>query len=231
MLTLSFMASLLQNVTTRCAALLRPRGTLPFDRLSGTPLDHLADNYLAIITGSALFAGTGSALVLRQGLAVTCGHVVAERGRLTARSRRGLVELRVLGRSRRLDLAALAVPDGLGRPLTIGAAARGQEVWAMGTTTGGLAPTAAGRVETERATAWLDRRDGPGHAGLMYAAEAGPGYSGGPVVDAAGALVGLTEGIYTQLFGESPATWPRLPRLFAYHAADVLAEALRLQTN
>ena len=101
----------------------------------------------------------------------------------------------------------------------------------MGTTTGGLAPTAVGRVETGQATAWLDRRAGAGHAGLMYAAEAGPGYSGGPVVDAAGALVGLTEGIYTQLFGEFPATWPRLPRLFAYHAADVLAEALRLQTN
>ena len=223
---MSVMVSLFHQAMTRW---LRPRGTPPFDSLAGTPLDRVADNYLAIITGSVLFPGTGSALVLRPGLAVTSAHVVEGCAGLTALSRHGLVELHVLGRSRRLDLAVLAVPEGLGRTLPIARAAQGQAVWAMGTTTGWLAPTASGRVETDRATAWLDRVDGPGHAGLMYAAEAGPGYSGGPVVNASGALVGLTEGIYTELFDKPSAAWPQLPRLFAYHAADVWAESLALQ--
>lgn len=223
------MPSVLRKVLNRCALaranLLQPPGVLPFGGVAGTPLEHVADNYLAIVTGTAMFGGTGSAVVLRPGLAVTSAHVVEGLEHLDVLSRHGPVTACVLGRSSRLDLAVLAVPTDIGRTLATASAVAGQAVWAMGTTTGTLSPTATGRLENDRAMAWLGDGDGPTHAGLMYAAEAGPGYSGGPVVDAAGALVGMTEGIYTRLFGEAPAAWPRLPRLFAYHAADVLAEA------
>jgi S1-C subfamily serine protease len=228
------MATLLRRLVGRGAAagaaLLRPGAALPFDDLAGTPLEAVADNYLAIITGNRLFSSTGSALVLRPGLAVSSAHVVGRIPRVTALGRRGPVELRLLRQSRWMDLALLAVDEPFGRVLTLGRAAPGQPVWSMGTTSRPwLPPIAAGRVETDRATAWLAAPDGARHDGLMYAAEAGPGYSGGPVVDAAGALVGLTEGIYVDLTGESPAAWPRLPRLFAYHAAAVAAEAALLQ--
>ncbi len=212
------------------AGLMRTSCALPFNAASGTPLRAVADNYLAIVGGLGLFGGNGSALVLRPGLAVTSAHVVAHHGRWTALSSVGQVQVMVRAVSQRLDLAVLSVPAHVGRLLAIRDAEAGETVWAMGTTTGGNAPTAVGIVETTSARVCLeaDCDSGPFQEGLMFAAPAGPGYSGGPVVDRCGNVVGLTEGIYTRMFGECPARWPFQPRMFAYRMADVLREAERL---
>jgi serine protease Do len=210
--------------------LLRSSCLLPFAAAAGTPLEAVLANYLAIVNGVGVFGGTGSALILHPGLAVTSAHVVEGRGRVTAFGLGGPVELGVRAISDRIDLAVLDAPEALGGELTLRAALPGEPVWAMGATSGGLAPTAAGCIEVAAAQACLEAQvdEGPFQTGLMYAADAGPGYSGGPVVDGAGAVVGLTEGIYTRLFGEAPLSWPAVPRMFAYHAGTVLAEARRL---
>lgn len=212
------------------AGFVRATCAMPFTAVAGTPLAALADNYLGLVGGIGLFGSTGSVVILRPGLAVTSAHVVRCHGRLTAFSVAGSVELVVEAVSDRLDLAVLASPPGLGRALAVAEPRRGDRVWAMGTTTGTLPPTACGVVETTSASVCLEAEcaKGPFQPGLMYAAGAGPGYSGGPVVDDAGNLVGLTEGIYTRMFGALPASWPRQPRMFAYRAGDVVAEVERL---
>lgn len=231
------MAPLMRTVQ-KCYAqarlgLLRSHCVLPFAAAAGTPLEAVADNYLAIVNGIGLFGGTGSAIILRPGLAVTSAHVVEGRERLTAFCAGGPVDLTVRVASSRLDLAVLGTPESLGRSLPIRPALPGEAVWAMGTTSGALAPTAKGRVETAAALACLEAHcdHGPFQNGLMYAAAGGPGYSGGPVVDSSGAVVGLTEGIYTRLFGDTPLKSPDLPRMFAYHAEEVLAEVERLMVK
>lgn len=213
------------------AGLLRMSCALPFNAVKGTPLRAVADNYLAIVGGMGLLGGTGSALVLRPGLAVTSAHVVASHESFTALSTIGSVRVTVLAVSQRLDLAVLSVPSHVGRLLPVRDAEVGDTVWAMGTTTGGNAPTARGTVETTSARVCLEADcdgNGPFQEGLMFAAPAGPGYSGGPVVDSCGNVVGLTEGIYTRMFGDWPARWPFQPRMFAYRMGDVLREAERL---
>lgn len=210
--------------------LLRSSCAMPFAAVAGTPLAATSNNYLAIVNGIGIFRGTGSAVILRPGLAITSAHVVEGRQRLTAFSSQGPVELSVVGISQRMDLAALAAPECMGDELPVRSPQPGEPVWAMGTTKGSLAPVASGRVEATTARVCLEAQsaDGQFQQGLMYAAKAGPGYSGGPVVNAEGALVGVTEGIYTRMFGELPRAWPRLPRMFAYHAAEVASEAERL---
>lgn len=210
--------------------LLRSSCLLPFAAAAGTPLEAVVGNYLAIVNGIGVFGGTGSAVILRPGLAVTSAHVVERRERLTAFGIDGPVEVRVRAVSDRMDLAVLSVPARLGVALPVRPALPGETVWAMGATSGGLAPTARGRVEVASALACLEARVGeePFQDGLMYAAAAGPGYSGGPVVDRQGAVVGLTEGIYTRLFGAAPPSWPAVPRMFAFHAEAVAEEVERL---
>ncbi len=227
------MPPLVRHLVDRCtvarAGLLRSTCSMPFARIAGTPLEPLADNYLSLVTGFGLFGGTGSAIVLRPGLAVTSAHVLRRHERLTAQSSIGPVPVELVARSDRLDLAVLAVPHGIGRELRPAPAAVDLPVWAMGTTTGTLSATVAGRIENVRAVVCVEAEsEGPFQEGIMYAAEAGPGYSGGPLVDGRGRLLGMTEGIYTRMFGACPADWPDLPRMFAYHAEDVFAEAERL---
>lgn len=202
---------------------------LPFEAASETPLGRLNDNYLALVTGlPGLFGGTGSAVVIEPGLAVTNAHVV-KAGPFHAYAAKGEVAAMVLALSRRLDLALLRVPEDLGEAIALGQACKGDAVWAMGTTTGRIPPTVAGRVENPDAHAFVEATRDAVWGGLMYAAGAGPGYSGGPVVDGGGRLVGITEGVFTHFFdGLGEARLARDPMMFAYRSQDVLDEVDRL---
>ena len=94
---------------------------------------------------------------------------------------------RVLALSPRMDLAVLEVPAGFLRPAPIAAAApgRGAAVWALG-------PEGLGRsVATGRVTRPDVEMRGFG-IGFVAGVGALLGFSGGPVVDGQGRLVGLT---------------------------------------
>lgn len=201
---------------------------MPFDRVGSTPLVRICDNYLSIVTGiSGLFGGTGSAVLIGKGLAVTNAHVARASRRLNAFARSGrMLALEVMAVSDRLDLAVLGLDDVEGEPPPVAKASLAEPVWAMGTTAGQLAPVANGVVEQTCAWAQADGRLQPG---LMFTAPAGPGYSGGPVVNRDGELVGIVEGVFTHFFD---AVTQRRFRgqtvLFAYHAGDVLTEARRM---
>lgn len=134
----------------------------------------------------------------------------------------------VLARSERMDLAVLVAPRGFLRPaerISAGVS-EGMPVWAAGSST-------AGPVSAD---GWISRMGlnvpafGPGMVARMDAAL---GFSGGPVLDASGRVIGIT----TALRDAGPAGLPegvpaearRLRReVFLLGIAAVEAEAERL---
>lgn len=208
----------------------------PLDRARTTPLQEVSANYLTLHSGVPLLLGTtASAVLVGDGIAVTNRHVVESSiGPLYAVRGGATHAVRVMARSGAMDLAVLEAP-GLAAPSVRWAEATlDAPVWAMGTPILS-APVARGRVEN--LAAWYCSRpqaeagdgDCRGHTGLMLRADGAAGYSGGPVVDAEGRMVGLVAARFLEVFD---ATGRPLndgaPRLFAYPMATVMAEVERL---
>ena len=193
----------------------------------------IAASYAAVHVGGGAAPRTiGSAVAFEDGYVLTNAHVLRSGG--VAASEAVLVRkdgaratARVLARSDRMDLAVLVAPRGFLAPAPrLSAGVReGQPVWAAGS-------AASGAVS---ASGWISRLGlslpafGPGMVARMDAAL---GFSGGPVIDAEGRVVGIT----TALRDSGPAGLPegvaehRRPRrevfLIAIGAAE--AEARRL---
>jgi S1-C subfamily serine protease len=199
------------------------------------PLDHHA----IVVNGRV----AGSAFALYDGIAVTNAHVVrglrpgAHVALVAARSGRVRAPARVLAISRRMDLAILAVPAGfLKQVAAANAPARtGSRVIAAGIDagTGAWPPLeAAGEVLEPRIHL-------PSYGNGLVARLPGvrPGFSGGPVLDAEGRLVGMVtairEGPYDAhgaiaLSGFAPRQRADATEAFVLRAADIRAEADRL---
>lgn len=193
-----------------------------------------SDNYLLLWSGiPQLWGMTASAVIVADGLAVTNRHVVEASSHWSAESAgRGMVGVEVVALSDRMDLAVIAVPRGQGRPLALGAPAAGQEVWMMGAPSAlalGTGPVARGTLL--RPDAWSCASAACDHRqhGLMLAAPVTQGYSGGPILDSGGRLIGITQGVFTALFDEggNPVA-SALPHAFGYPIAAVMAETRRL---
>ncbi|WP_142849570.1 trypsin-like peptidase domain-containing protein [Telmatospirillum sp. J64-1] len=206
----------------------------PYSDLPGTPLAEMEDNYLSVFTGIPGFLGaTGSAVIIADGLAVTNAHVVAVTGGLHGITAAGkMVGIEVLAISEHMDLALLKVPLGLGHPVNIAKPLLAEAAWAMGTTNGLVAPVSRGTILNPQAWSCAHANACAEHQrqnGLMFEGGGGGGYSGGPVVNAQGAWLGLVQGIYTELRDAEGNTLPSsAPVLFAYHAQDVLKEVQAL---
>ncbi|MFZ6761542.1 MULTISPECIES: S1 family peptidase [Acetobacterales] len=152
----------------------------------GTPAQDIA------ATGIAALEGRGVAVAFDAEHVLTCAHLLGGSGRLrlTRGDGRSEAEGVVLARSRRMDLAVLRVPRGFLAPV-LRAADRpreGETVWAAGVPQLG-AGIARGHVEAPDA-------EMPGFGrGFTARMPALMGYSGGPVVDAEGRLLGLTSAL------------------------------------
>jgi S1-C subfamily serine protease len=139
----------------------------------------------------------GAAVVILPGVAVTNAH------NLNLIDRKSLI-----GTARQSDLAFFQV--GEGAPAATAAVRVGEPVIAYGQDTDGGLRIAHGMV-TEIAQL-------PGYADspyFIFDGNAGPGFSGGPVIDGAGRLVGITFG-YRDQGGKR--------RIYAYGMARVMAE-------
>lgn len=220
----------------------------PYGQVAGTPLEQVKGSYLSASLGVPVLLGaTGSALVVEDGLAVTNAHVPLGLGFLQLRNAAGDGHVaKVLAVSDRLDLALLSVPKGFGTPIRAARTdlAAGEMVWMMGTTIMGAAPVADGRVVYPVGLGqltWVDphpgiqrvdvgtRRNVPVVPGFYVIGGGGAGYSGGPMVNGRGEVVGLTVG---KLEGWADPNGPKPGKneaiLFAYRIGDVLAEVDRL---
>jgi hypothetical protein len=160
---------------------------LPGEAARHTPAEAVAAGGFAML--SAHGVPLGSAIAVAPDRLLTNSHVVpVGLTRLTATrgDGGGAAQAVLLARSESMDLAVLRLPPGLMRPVTVAAAPPlpGQPLWALGAPSAGpaLAIGQAEQPEVELAG------HGPGFTARIGALM---GYSGGPVVDAAGEVLGL----------------------------------------
>ncbi len=166
---------------------------LPVDQAAGTPARSIARDSLVSLQAHGVTIGAAVAVPCAAcggTVLITNAHVLRQAGqRLDMRRADGgeAMPAQILATSPRMDLAMLRAPHGLLHPALIAGdePGRGERLWAVGPQGLGRA-IAEGRVRRE---AVRMRSFGPGFTAEMGALM---GFSGGPVVDAQGRLVGLT---------------------------------------
>lgn len=162
---------------------------LPAAQAEGSPAAAVARDSLATLRAAEATVGAGVAV--GEGHVLTNAHVVRQAaGPIRLRSADGTreAEARIVALSPAMDLAVLAMPQGFLRPAPLAEGlppGPGSAVWAVGPEGLGRA-LAAGRVRREGVRL---RGFGPGFTAGLGALM---GFSGGPVVDGRGRLVGLT---------------------------------------
>ncbi len=208
----------------------------PFERDSKTPVP-VADCYVSLQQRSLLHYRLGSAVVVAEGVAVTNRHVVEGNDGMTGVMAGG-VEFpitHVLTSDSR-DLAVVAIPCGLGRPIdTAGGLRVGDPVYGAGTTfqstimSGIVVSTEFDLHHIDIVLSKAGKQDARGRSvtrGFVFEGDFQDGFSGGPIVNAAGALVGIHQGRILEFIRGQPAGMPADGSTYgmAYYIADVLSE-------
>lgn len=165
----------------------------PATQASGTPAAHVAAESMVSLQANGV--SVGAAVAVSGRYFVTNAHVLRQAsGTLHLRRADGgeAVVARLVGTSPRMDLAVLEAPEGFARPAALAwrAPRPGEPVWAVGPQGLGRA-LAAGHVTRPRVEM---QGFGPGFTAGLGALM---GFSGGPVVDAQGQVLGLTTALPT----------------------------------
>lgn len=192
--------------------------SLPARQAEGTPAARVASESLASLQASGVSVGAGIAVDDRHVL--TNAHVMRQAGgAVTLRRADGLAEAPavLLATSPHMDLAVLRMPDGFLRAAALAPdlPVAGEAVWAMG-------PEGLGRslAEGRVARPYVQMRGfGPGFTAGLGALM---GFSGGPVVDRSGRVMGLTTAL------PHPGSAPFLAAMTGVDLAG-LAEGARRQ--
>ena len=183
---LRFALSMFLAVLAGCAG-------MPAEQAASTPARRIAAESLVSVQANGVSLGAAVALASPacDGVAlVTNAHVVRQAG-VSVELRRGdggaAAPARVMAISPRMDLAVLCAPAGFVVPAAVAGALpeRGAAVWAVG-------PQGLGRAVAQGHVARPGARMQGFGSGFTAHIGALMGFSGGPVVDRSGRLVGLT---------------------------------------
>jgi len=208
----------------------------PFDQDYLTPVP-VKESYISLQCNSFFISRIGSAVLIGNGYAITNRHLV-EGARKVKGVMAGGIEFFIseITLSDKFDLALLMIPLGTGEPITMGKRIEtGEHVYSVGTTY--KSPILEGIVrESEFIIHHEDvdfpkpyGRDDEGRAmtrGLIYEGAFQKGFSGGPIVNAQGELVGINLGYIIKFLGNTYETRQVTPKSYGvgYHMADILGE-------
>jgi len=181
----------------------------PAQQAAGTPAARVAADSLVSLQANGVSVGAAVAVGGRR--FVTNAHVLRQAsGTLVLRRADGgaAMEARLLATSPRMDLAVLEVAEDFARPAPLAARMpqAGERVWAVGPQGLGRA-LAAGQVTRPQVEM---TGFGPGFTAGLGALM---GFSGGPVVDARGRVLGLTTAL------PNPGAAPTLAMLTGFDLA------------
>ena len=157
-------------------------------------MTELADKVGSSVVRVRSRRGFGSGVVWTQdGYILTCSHVVGRASMVEVGLPKGpRLEAQVVGHDPYLDMALLKVDRTGLTPIEVGnseTAEVGQLVFAFANPFGGNPSTTSGIVTTAKAS--LGWGPGAGEDVIVTDAPLNPGYSGGPLVNAAGKMIGL----------------------------------------
>jgi S1-C subfamily serine protease len=192
--------------------------SLPAEQAEGTPAGRVARDSLASLQASGV--SVGAAIAVDDRHVLTNAHVMRQAGgAVTMRRADGSAEVpaQLVATSPRMDLAVLRMPEGFLRPAALAPElpVAGEAVWALG-------PEGLGRALAEGRVArpYVQMRGfGPGFTAGLGALM---GFSGGPVVDRSGRVMGLTTAL------PQPGAAPLLAAMTGVDLAG-LAEGARRQ--
>lgn len=191
---------------------------LPAGQAEGTPAARVARESLGSLQAGGV--SLGAAVAVDERHLLTNAHVLRQAGgQVTIRRADGQAEAPavLVGTSPNMDLAVLRMPEGFLRPAALASdlPVAGESVWALG-------PEGLGRALAEGRVArpYVQMRGfGPGFTVRLGALM---GFSGGPVVDVSGRVMGLTTAL------PQPGNAPFLAALTGVDVAG-LADGARRQ--
>jgi S1-C subfamily serine protease len=211
----------------------------PFDQDHLTPVP-IKQSYISLRCNSFAVSRVGSAVIIKNGYAITNRHVVegaqGVMGYMAGGIKFPVTEIIL---NERFDLALFKIPTGIGKPIPIGERIEiGECVYSAGTT---LKSTILDGIvrETEfmihhqdiDISRPYDRDDAgrPMSLCLIYEGNFQKGFSGGPIVNEQGELVGINQGYIIEFLGIHKPWQDKSKRYgVGYHMTDILGEINRM---
>lgn len=212
----------------------------PFDSNDESPVP-IVESYISLQSKESLKRSFASAVVIADGWAVTNRHVLEKVDAMHGYMAGGLnfpVQNAIL--SERLDLAFFRIPHGVGKPISIGSRAqRGDRVFSAGTTCtdisleGIVVATVFKFYHVDihlRDAPQGELKGRPVTQGFVYQGSFINGFSGGPVVNVNGELVGINQGRLIKVLSADDSQTFASGKVYglAYHIQDVLTEVRHL---
>jgi len=212
----------------------------PFEIDSKTPVP-VTDSYISLQKRTGLLNKVGSAVIVADGVAISNRHLMEKVSGMRGYMAEGIeFPLKNVVLSDRFDLAVFEIPCGLGKPIKIGKRIKMRDrIFTAGTTfdltilEGTVVLTDFSLHHVDVKLPNPDHRDSEGRAisrGFVYEGDFRKGFSGGPIVNSKGELVGINQGNVLEFFSANTEIRSELDRTYGigYHIENVLNEIRKI---
>jgi hypothetical protein len=212
----------------------------PFELGPVTPVP-VQQSYISLRENNGTLLKYGSAVIVAEGYAITSRHVIEGSNQMKGTMAGGIeFHIQEVILSESLDLALFRIPSGVGEPMKIGEKISvGEPVFGVGTSIGSAIYEGVVRktdflihhIDIDlRNPSSRDSKGRPITLGFLCEGDFKKGFSGGPLVNRHGELVGIIQGYSTELYKNSDQIELKMNIAYgtAYHSKDVMDEVKRM---